>query len=223
MFNTLVIRDPLNRVAEAYDLDLQDRPVAVTNLEGQVMRVNYGLGSFVRSITRFDGTTVSNTFDTGGRLTRARYPDSSSVFSWLANDRLVSERLLNPNSSLLTEYAYDLAGNRTGKTLIDGSSNVLASVRYTLGNGDRLAAWSAQTGDLSFAHSVSGSANEPIGTDGRTDTALCWDGSYRLTENGYDALGRRAWTWDGAETHFFVYDGSLSGVASSPPTLSVLS
>jgi len=41
-FNTLVIRDPLGRVAEAYGLDLQDRPVTVTNLEGQVMGVNYG-------------------------------------------------------------------------------------------------------------------------------------------------------------------------------------
>ena len=116
MFNTLVIRDPLNRVAEAYDLDLQDRPVAVTNLEGQVMRVNYGLGSFVRSVTRFDGTTVSNTFDTGGRLTRARCPDSSSVFSWLANDRLSSAT--NATSRLF--YTYDRCGRLT---------NAVSSVR----------------------------------------------------------------------------------------------
>jgi hypothetical protein len=79
VFNTLVIRDPLNRVAEAYDLDLQDRPVAVTNLEGQVMRVNYGLGSFVRFVTRFDGTTVSNTFDTGGRVPPASHGQPKGV------------------------------------------------------------------------------------------------------------------------------------------------
>ena len=48
--------------------------------------------------------------------------------------------------------------------------------------------------------------------------ALTWDGEYRLTaaatngveaeRNGYDALGRRAWSWDGSETNWFVYNGA---------------
>ncbi|MEK7753179.1 MAG: DUF6531 domain-containing protein, partial [Acidobacteriota bacterium] len=38
-FNSLVIRDAMDRKVESYALDIQDRPVTVTNLEGQTMRV----------------------------------------------------------------------------------------------------------------------------------------------------------------------------------------
>jgi RHS repeat-associated protein len=47
---------------------------------------------------------------------------------------------------------------------------------------------------------------------------LTWNGQYQLTEvttngtaverNGFDALGRRAWNWNGTETNYFVYDGA---------------
>jgi RHS repeat-associated protein len=46
---------------------------------------------------------------------------------------------------------------------------------------------------------------------------LTWNGQYQLTEvttngsdcerYGYDALGRRVWSWNGTETNYFVYDG----------------
>ena len=49
-------------------------------------------------------------------------------------------------------------------------------------------------------------------------TALTWDGLYQLTavatngvaceRNGFDALGRRVWNWDGNSTNYFVYDGA---------------
>ena len=28
-----------------------------------------------------------------------------------------------------------------------------------------------------------------------------------VERNGFDALGRRVWNWDGTETNYFVYDG----------------
>jgi len=47
---------------------------------------------------------------------------------------------------------------------------------------------------------------------------LNWDSQYRLTavstngseceRNGYDALGRRAWNWNGTTTNYMVYDGA---------------
>jgi RHS repeat-associated protein len=46
---------------------------------------------------------------------------------------------------------------------------------------------------------------------------LSWNSQYQLTEvttngvaverNGFDALGRRVWTWDGTSTNYMVYDG----------------
>jgi len=43
---TLAIRDELDRRVESYSLDLQGRPVAVTNLEDQVLRSTYGVGAW---------------------------------------------------------------------------------------------------------------------------------------------------------------------------------
>jgi YD repeat-containing protein len=57
--NVLKIKDELERGVETYQLDLQDRPVKVTNLESQEMTVTYGLGDMVSQLVRFDGSSVS--------------------------------------------------------------------------------------------------------------------------------------------------------------------
>ena len=87
-FNSLGITDQLGRAVERYTLDLQDRPVSVTNLEGQAMTILYNLQNFVRQVTRFDGTVVSNTYDNGGRLSRVRFSDLTNNFSYFGNDIL---------------------------------------------------------------------------------------------------------------------------------------
>ena len=66
-FNILSITEPRNRYVESYQLDIQDRVTTVTNIEGQVMSLDYSVGNFVNGITRFDGSTVSNTCDRAGR------------------------------------------------------------------------------------------------------------------------------------------------------------
>ena len=58
-FNVVAVDDPLGRRAESHVLDENERVVAVTNLEGQVMTHRYALGGMAKSETRFDGTSVA--------------------------------------------------------------------------------------------------------------------------------------------------------------------
>lgn len=79
-FNTLEIKDPLNRAVEAYTLDELDRIVAVTNVQGQGMSIEYGVADYVNSIIRFDQSQVTFEYDLDGRLEQAFYSDPPS---WL--------------------------------------------------------------------------------------------------------------------------------------------
>ncbi|TAN35300.1 MAG: hypothetical protein EPN23_11325, partial [Verrucomicrobia bacterium] len=81
----LLIRDELNRPVESYALDLQGRPVAVTNLEGQVMGLSYYVKDWVRAITRFDGTVLTNAYDGDGRLALVAGPDFTNSFTYYRN------------------------------------------------------------------------------------------------------------------------------------------
>ena len=85
--NTLRIEDELGRPVESYELDADGRVVAVTNLEGQVMAVHYTVGDRVAWVRRFDGTVVSNRYDTDGRLAETAYPDGAVTFGYLSNAR----------------------------------------------------------------------------------------------------------------------------------------
>jgi RHS repeat-associated protein len=56
-----------------------------------------------------------------------------------------------------------------------------------------------------------------LGAGATQNMALTWNGQYQLTavttngiaceRNGFDALGRRVWNWNGTTTDYFVYDG----------------
>ena len=87
-YNTLLITDPLDRTVESYDLDSQDRPIAITNVENQVMTVDYGVGDYVHRITRFDDSEVAFAYDGNGRLDSIVYADNTLEFTYLDNDLL---------------------------------------------------------------------------------------------------------------------------------------
>jgi uncharacterized protein RhaS with RHS repeats len=70
---------------ESYKLDMADRPYSITNLEGQAMSIDYGLGGLVKTVTRFDGTVVSNAYDNRGRLASQVLPDVANRLHYLAN------------------------------------------------------------------------------------------------------------------------------------------
>ena len=78
--NVVAITDPLGRPAESYVLDLNERVVAVTNLEGQVMTRTYALGEMVASETRFDVTQVAYGYDSDANLASVVYPDDTLRF-----------------------------------------------------------------------------------------------------------------------------------------------
>ena len=84
--NTLTIKDELIRPVEAYQLDLQGRPISVTNVEGQVMSLSWGLASMLQRMVRFDGTTNNLAYDSGNRLSQITYPDDTISFTYYKNN-----------------------------------------------------------------------------------------------------------------------------------------
>jgi len=88
-FNLLRVIDPLGRNVETYTLDIQDRVTSVTNLMGQVMTVDYGVADIVHSVTRFDGTTVSNSYDGQARLIAQNLPGLTNEFTYTPGGRLI--------------------------------------------------------------------------------------------------------------------------------------
>jgi RHS repeat-associated protein len=167
-FNTLNITDAKGRKVERYKLDIQDRPVSVTNLEGQVMSVTYGVGSFVKSLTRFDGTAVTNTYNSDGLLSSVKFPGSTNSFTYLKNGLLktaangsssisntwdfanrltfsasqVSGLSLQPSVS----YSYFPAGQVSNVTSIAGTTT------YALDNADRVSGIYGPTSSFHIAY-----------------------------------------------------------------------
>jgi RHS repeat-associated protein len=72
-FNTLSITDALDRAVEACKLDSADRVIAVTNLEEQVMTVDYTVAGFLDQIERFDGTVLKVGYSNRGLLNSLQY------------------------------------------------------------------------------------------------------------------------------------------------------
>ncbi len=89
-FNALKITDERTRPVETYQLDLQDRPIQVTNIDSQQMSIAWGLANFVKSIVRFDGTTNAFAYDSGGRVNQVTYPDQTVAFGYLKNGLMVT-------------------------------------------------------------------------------------------------------------------------------------
>jgi len=135
-FNTLGIVEPRGRYVETYALDVQDRPVAVTNIEGQTMSVTYGIGDVVKSVERFDGTVVSNTWDRHGRLEAVHYSDQTVAMTYLDNGLVSSVS----NAAGVVSNSYDGAnrlvsvasGGSSARYLLDGVGNA-TNVLVTMG------------------------------------------------------------------------------------------
>lgn len=167
-FNTLSIRDELNRPVENYTLDPLDRPTIVTNLENQTMSIRYLVGDFVDSITRFDNTVVSNEYTGDGRLKAVHYPDETNRYTYLKNGLV--QTLENSGSmvsnawnsaSWLTQtvfsassvtsvvsYSYDPVGNVTNSSV--NLQSALIDQQYTYDAAERLSSISSGLSTLDF-------------------------------------------------------------------------
>jgi RHS repeat-associated protein len=164
-FNTINLTDAKGRPVESYVLDLQDRVTSVTNLEGQTMTIAYGVANFVKSITRFCGSTVYNSYNQDGLLSQTIFPGSTNAFSYMKNGLLetaanelgaisnswsfanrlssstfqVSGLSLQPSVS----YAYYPAGQISNVTSVAGTNT------YALDNADRVSSLTALRSQLS--------------------------------------------------------------------------
>ncbi len=117
-------------------------------------------------ITRIDwmkagGATVmlfDYQYNAAGMITNRVMNGEMTGYQYDDLDRLISV----DDASSFVGYTYDLAGNRTSKTKDD------FVVNYTLGDGSRLASWSAgSTNNFQKFRTleIKGSSSEPIGTD----------------------------------------------------------
>lgn len=148
--NVLAIKDELGQSVESCQLDLQDRPVSITNVEGRVMSLTWGLKSMVKTIARFDGTTNSFAYDEGQRISQIAYPDDSISLTYFNNNlpkaisnhwgsvtnnydganRLTVQSQPVPNGTLA--YGYYPAGQLFNVVSVAGTNT------YVLDSGDRL-------------------------------------------------------------------------------------
>ncbi len=206
--NVVKVRDELERAVETYQFDLQDRPVKVTNVETQEMAVTYGLGDMVSQLGRFDGSSVSFSYDEGARLKTLVYPDATLDFSYLKNgllltastslgtvsnsydgaNRLILAQGTGPTlqSSTVT-YQLDAVGNPTNTQ----AAGLGYEVRRTFDAGERISALAAGGVGATFAYN---NVNGLLASMTYTNGIVC---GY-----GYDELDRlTSMTWRDASNN----------------------
>jgi RHS repeat-associated protein len=158
-FNTRQVRGADNRVVESYDLDGENRPVLIRNIEGQAMSLQYVMKGWVDSVRRFDGSTVSNTYDTSGRLLEIRHPDDTLHFAYLRNGLLKS---VSHNTGG-TSNTYDLV-NR----LVSSKGSIPHDeITYSYRPAGKIATVSSAAGTHSYSYDA---AERVISIDGAEGT-----------------------------------------------------
>lgn len=162
--NLLRISEPRGRYVESYKLDIQDRVTSVTNIEGQVMNIDYTIGGFFDQITRFDHSILEYTYDNAGRESSIVYLAGSQTnavldFTYFANSQLKSvsdafssvsnsydrlNRLTNivssAGSSLFdVHYSHDPVGNITNTVVsLNNPSTTNITTEFTYDAVERL-------------------------------------------------------------------------------------
>ena len=129
------VTDSMSRAAEHYTLDAQGRVIAVTNLEGQTMSINYLIGPLVASATRFDGVTITNIYDTSANLIEQKILGSPALDTFMTY-RANGQALGISNAAAATAYAYDDYGRMESETsAMNGLSQPIWGKITRLSNG----------------------------------------------------------------------------------------
>ena len=214
--NVVAITDPLGRSAETYVLDENERVVAATNLEGQVMAREYLVGDFVASETRFDGTTVQCGYDIDGNQTSIAYPGETLSFSYDGDGLMLSAS--NSVGAVSNEYD-DATGWLTASRGADGTE-----VSYTRRNGGSVASITSAAGTTSYAFDAAGRKTHVASPSGSFALGYCgWNGKLAAVTNAggfvveyeYDVMDRAtniSWkTASGATLGGFEYEYDAVG------------
>ena len=189
--NVVAITDPLGRAAETYVLDENERVVAVTNVEGQVMTREYLVGGLVSSETRFDGTCVQYGYDRDGNLASVAYPGEMLSFSYDGDGLMLSAA----NSSGAVSNEYDAAtGWFTASRGADGTE-----VSYSRRSGGSVASITSAAGTTSYAFDTAGRKTHVASPSGSFALGYCeWNGKLAAVTNAngfvveyeYDVMDR---------------------------------
>ncbi len=215
-FNLTGITDPLGRAVKTYQLDDENRPVQIMNVESQVMTATYVVGDYVSSVTRYDGTVVSNLYDTDGRLYRSLFPGETNELKYYRNNllktarnsvgtisntydtvnRLTTSVGVGPSSTL--SYAYFPAGQ------ISTMVSVAGTTVYSYDAGERVSSVERQGSSVQFTYNTNNgllsTMTYPNGVEAEYDydrmdriTGITWTGPgssvLRSFEYSYDAAG----------------------------------
>ena len=189
--NVVAITDPLGRAAETYVLDENERVVAVTNVEGQVMTREYLVGDIVASETRFDGSEVAYGYDTDGNQTSISYPGETLSFSYDGDGLMLSAS----NSVGVFSNEYGAAtGWLTASVGADGTE-----VSYSRRSGGGVASLTSAAGTTSYAFDAAGRKTHISSPAGSFDVGYCdWNGKLAaitnangfVVEYAYDIMDR---------------------------------
>ena len=112
-FNSLRITEPRNRYVETYLFDIQSRIIGVTNIEGQVMSVEYGLQDMVKEINRFDGSKINVGYDKYARQNRMTITSADLTNNTYLAYNLDDTISCVSNSNSSVEYTYRLCNKLT--------------------------------------------------------------------------------------------------------------
>lgn len=124
------IRDALDRTVESWVPDAAGRVARITNIEGRVASITYGVLDLPQAIDRFDGTSVTFAYNTAGQLAELTFPVRTTQFAWLDNGlpaaasdgtttvtnewiapgRLTAQETRTTNWTGRVEYRHDLTG-----------------------------------------------------------------------------------------------------------------
>jgi YD repeat-containing protein len=198
-FNLLRVVDELDRNVETYVLDIRDRVVAVTNLEQQVMSVQYGVADIVHSVTRFDGSVVSNVWDHVGRLSEQVLPDTTNAFTYTLGGRMTSVS----GSGVTVTNVFDSFMRVVQEDTLDAGP--ARSVAYT---------WNP-VGTVATATSPAGTRSYSYDSAERLTNLVAESGSFAWTynpDNGMAASLAHAESGIGAAYGFDITD-RLTGIA----------
>jgi RHS repeat-associated protein len=102
-----------------------------------------------------------------------------------------------------------------------GTQSLVAAIRDDAGNTTFVTntVFLSIVTNAAYLHNSAGCVTniQYSGSGYSENIGLSWNSQYQLTEvstngvecerNGFDALGRRVWTWDGTTTNYMVYDG----------------
>ena len=193
-----------------------ERVVAVTNLEGQVMAREYLVGDFVASETRFDGTTVQYGYDADGNLASISYPGETLSFSYDGDGLMLSAS--NSVGVVSNEYD-DATGWLTASHGADGTE-----VAYSRRNGGSVASITSAAGTTSYAFDAAGRKTHVASPSGSFALGYCeWNGKLAAVTNAgwfvveyeYDVMDRAtniSWkTTSGESLGGFAYEYDAVG------------